>query len=233
MNILIVDDEKPCRMVIHNYLRQMSEVKLIHEADNVDKALHLISSAHPDLIFLDIKLRHETGFDLLDKVTQRNFQVVFTTAFDDYAIKAFEYAAIHYLLKPIDRSEIRKVIKRCKSGDFELDNEKVKEAHFLYLKTEDKTFNIDLSTVTHFEAEGSYCRIHFLSGKSVFSARNIGTFEKELPSHFFRIHRSTIVNLKMVAEIKSTIHAVVLKNQIEVSVSRRKRSAFKEALKKV
>lgn len=231
MKVLIIDDERHCRVVIRKYLKSLALlVDEIEEAEDVASAVELVGYFEPDLVFLDIQLQDLTGFDFLDQVPERNFDVVFTTAYDEYAVKAFDYNAIHYMLKPIDMEAVQKAVKRYQDAQQITEDSKLQEAKFMYLKTEGKNFNVNLGKVVAVVADGSYSKVHNLDGTSIFSSKNLGEFEKQLPDNFFRAHKSVLINLEQVAVIDVKASEVVMSNDQRFPVSRRKKTALKEAV---
>jgi two-component system, LytTR family, response regulator len=231
MKALIVDDEKHCRQVIKSYVEVESPVKEIQEANSVTSALRLIETYQPDLVFLDIQLGNKTSFEILESLSDINFQIIFTTAYDEYALEAFKYSAVHYLLKPIDRKELFEAIERVENKELQYSAQQIEKVKGLFLRQENKAFNVPYDEIVSLIADGSYSKIHKKAGDSIFTSKNLGEYEKILPEEFFRIHKSTIVNLKEVDSLDLKNNSVIMKNGKNYDFSRRKKSALKEALK--
>lgn len=232
MKVLIIDDEKHCRSVIKTYLESLGNpIENIEEAWSVDSGYQKILNFKPTVVFLDIQLSNKTGFDILDCIPEQNFHLIFTTAYDNYAIKAFEYAALHYLLKPVNKKMLIEALDRVRESKDFLKTEQIDQFKFLYVNTENRSFNLDLSKVAYLEADGSYSRIFMKNGESVFSSKNLGEYEKKLPENFFRVHKSFIVNLLMVERVESSKNCIQLSNNTTLTVSRRKKPLLITTLK--
>ena len=231
MKIAIIDDEPASRITLKTYLTRVAPSVLeMKEADSVESGLQLIQDFKPDTVFLDIQLHDLTGFDLLDRLENIDFNLIFVTAYDEYAIKAFDYAALHYILKPVDQNVIQGAIDRCLQTKKADANEKVQKAKEIYLRTENRSFRIDLTDVTAIVADGSYSKLFKQNGESVFVAKNLGEFEKELADNFFRAHKSVIINLDMIAEVDFKNNHAVLKDRSRHPVSRRKKPQLRKLL---
>jgi len=235
LNSIIIDDERPARKEMSFLLKDIPGVELIGEADGIEKAIELIEQLKPDLIFLDIQLSGENGFDLLEKVCV-NFEIVFVTAYDQYAIKAFEVNASDYLLKPVDPERLEKTIKRIQEGSTAR-RPGMKMYGYqdsIYLKQSNCTARfVEISSIIVIISVGNHSRISTLEGHRYIILKTLKQWEQELPDSFIRVHRSTIVNLKYISRIDNYSkgrHRVFL-NQIDdpFEVSR---NCFKE-LKRV
>lgn len=232
MKIVLIDDERHCRVLLKSYLAEIGiNPEDIYEAKDVNSGVEIIESVHPDILFLDIQLGQSTGFDLLEKLSNKKFQLIFTTAYNEYALKAFKYSALHYLLKPLDIEDIKESLERAKKAQLRFSKDKVDKARFLYLKTEERAFNIDMDKILCLEADGSYSKIYLADEKTIFSSKNLGEFEKNLTDQFFRVHKSVIVNLAMIDSVDFRNNLVKLKGNKSVPISRRKKANFKIAIK--
>lgn len=215
---LIVDDERSARKELIFLLKSFPEIDVIGEAENIDEAVSIIAKKKPDIVFLDIQLAGEEGFDLLQRVAVK-FKVVFVTAYSEYAIKAFEVNATDYLLKPVDPVRLELSLKRIFSTPDENASEKKKfdYADSIYLKLNNHTAKfIELSSIVVITSVGNYSRIETLGGNSFLVLKTIKQWRDDLPSNYFiRIHRATIVNVKHVNKIENyskTYHRAYLKN---------------------
>ncbi|MEZ5022418.1 MAG: response regulator transcription factor [Chitinophagales bacterium] len=231
MKILVVDDEMHCREIVKIYLEESyPNVHEIHEANSVSSALSKIESVNPDVVFLDIQLGNQSGFDILNELENRFFQLVFTTAFDEYAVKAFNYAAMHYLLKPISREDIEDAMKRI-AKKYDKEDELTNEQGF-YLKTIDTSYQIHFAKLTHIVADGSYSSVYRLGEPKIFSSKKLSQIEPQLNDQFYRVHHSVIVNINFIESISDKKNCIYLINGMELPVSRRKKKGLVELLNK-
>ena len=233
MKALIIDDEKHCREVVQCFVQDYCpEIKKMDEATGVSSGLKKIEEFRPDVVFLDIQLNDQTCFDLLDQLDNINFQIIFTTAYDNFAIKAFEYAAVHYLLKPLTPKYFKEAVQRCVSNELTYAVDTLEKVKGFYLETVNNTFNIVYDEITHIEADGSYSTIFGIKGEDIFASKKLGDYTDLLNDDFYRIHHSIIVNMKYVLKVDKKNNLVTLTNGVELPISRRKKSAFKQELEK-
>lgn len=231
MKAIIIDDEIHCREVVESYIEEYCpEINFYDQADSVEAGLEKIRLHNPDLVFLDIQLHNRDSFELLDQLDEIKFKIIFITAFDNYAVRAFQYAALHYLLKPIDPDSFVKAYERCKEVVVAEQSEAINKAKGFYLKTTNQTHNIVFDEVTHIEADGSYSTIYNIDGSDIFASKKIGEIQTILPTHFYRVHNSIIVNLHYVRTINEKTNMVCLSNGIELPISRRRKKEFKHVL---
>jgi two-component system LytT family response regulator len=201
---LVVDDERLARKELIGMLSEYSCIKSIHEADDVSSAKKMLEQIKPNLIFLDIQMPGETGFDLINQIDYSG-KIIFVTAFDEYAIRAFEVNAIDYLLKPVTPERLQKSINK-------LEKETIKPAETDYnLKYDDRLFLtlgkqlsfVKISSIISIESEGDYTKIITNDGKKGLVSKSMKEWELRLPaSYFCRIHRATIVNLEYIDKIE-------------------------------
>lgn len=236
MKALIVDDERLARTELRRLLNPFKEIAIVGEAVNAEDAVKKISELKPDLLFLDIQMPGKSGFELLEQLDNVP-KVIFTTAYDEYALKAFDYNALDYLLKPIEPKRLEEAIRRVlKSG-----GEAVAESHGEFLRAEDQFFVKDgercwfvkLMDVRLFESEGNYVRLYFNEFKPLI-LRTLNYLDERLDQKtFFRASRKHIVNLKWIEAIEPWLNGgllVKLKGGQKVEVSRRQSVKFKEML---
>lgn len=242
MKTLIVDDERLARQELSKLLSQYSNVDIIGEASNGDEAIAAINEKKPELVFLDIQMPGKSGFDLLEDLEHIPY-VVFVTAYDEYAIKAFEVNALDYLLKPIEthrlEEAIRKVELRLNEDRLHESEEKEENTDLLsidnqiFLKDGDKCWFVSLSDVRVFESEGNYVRVYFKDKKPLI-LKSLNNLEKRLdPNIFFRTNRKFIVNLRWVENVETWFNGglqLELKDGTKVEVSRRQASRFKDIM---
>jgi len=215
---IIIDDERPARKEMQFLLKSFSEILLIGEADNIADAVTLIQTQKPDIVFLDIQLTGENGFDLLQKVAI-DFKIIFVTAYDEYAIKAFDVNASDYLLKPVDPARLEKSLKRIfnSSANNHNSTKKFDYEDSIYVKLNNYTAKfVELKTIVLFSSIGNYSKLETIDGNSYLILKTLKQWEEELPSCFFiRINRSSIVNIKYVIRIENyrkSNHKVYLKH---------------------
>lgn len=242
---LIVDDEKPARMRLTRLLHGYDDVRIIGEASSGKEALEFIRGENPDLVFLDIRMPGLTGFDVLEKL-DRSPYVVFTTAFDRYALRAFEENAVDYLLKPIGEEELARAVEKMRrilnssgshSGDIPaLIDKLVRERTYLKrisVSSGDRIRIFPVERILFFLAEDKYTFMAEKDGRHVVSF-TLKELESRLdPERFVRVHRSCIVNLDKVASAHRWFGGRLLlkmKNGKEITVSRNHASRFRERI---
>jgi two-component system LytT family response regulator len=213
INCFLVDDEPNAVKLLDSILTDVSqECTVVGTAHTIEDALEGVEKLQIDLLFLDIKLGNTSGFDLLDKIDNINFQVVFTTAFSQYAIKAFEYNAVHYLLKPLDAEKVASLVKKLNRNKGEqnqqnllaaLDFIKSQKQSRVAIPSLERTEFIDLTEIEYLQGDGSYTIILLLNGSKITSSRPMGYFEKLLPADIFcRIHKRYMANVEHIKEIE-------------------------------
>ncbi|CAN5805598.1 LytTR family DNA-binding domain-containing protein [soil metagenome] len=251
LRTLIVDDEALARENLELLLTaNCPEIEIIGLADSVKTAQKLIKEALPQLVFLDICMPSGTeGFDLLDSLPEKKFQVVFVTAFKDYALKAFHANAIHYILKPIDIDDLKAAVKKAVANQESFRNNTENLSSYIRslenltkglnpaLTPQRITINhakgfkiVDPSDIIYLEGEGNYTKIYFSDGTQYIDTRSLGIYEDILdPKKFFRIHKSHIVNTLCVNEFLNNEGSfVIMKNGTRLTVSRLRLGGFLE-----
>lgn len=199
---IVIDDEQEARKVVRNYLDRFgSDIVLVGEADGVRSGKELISLEQPDLVFLDVRMQDGTGFDLLSQLPDCGFRVIFITAFDEYALRAFRFHAIDYLLKPLSPREFREALEKAsnildapaKLKTFVAQRSKDRR---LSLKTLDSIHLVQVDQIVRCQSDNSYTTVHLSDGRSIVVSRPIKEFEEELTEEqFIRTHQSHLVNL--------------------------------------
>jgi len=237
MKALIVDDERLARTALKRLSSSFKEINVVGEAVNADDALEKINELKPDLLFLDIQMPGKSGFDMLEELDAVP-TVIFVTAYDEYALKAFEYNALDYLLKPIEPKRLEETVnklieKKRKKTMGELDKDFLTEGDQVFVKDGEKCWFVKLETVRLFESEGNYVRIYFDDNKPLI-LRTLNYLDERLDNKtFFRANRKHIVNLKWIASIEPWLNGgllVKLKDGQKVEVSRRQAIKFKDML---
>jgi len=237
MKTLIVDDIKEARKALHHDLIDYcEELQVIGEADSKATAIQKIESLQPELVFLDIDLGDGTGFDVLQAISYQP-KVIFTTAFDEYAIKAFKFGAIDYLLKPIDDEELVNAVKKAKT----ISSEKATIAtsynnsqppQKIVIHTQEESIIINLEDLICCEASSNYTIFH-LQNKQIVSSETLKHYDELLSQNdFYRSHHSFLVNLQQVKTFVKTDGGYLEMNSgKQVPVSMRKRDGLQKALK--
>jgi two-component system, LytTR family, response regulator len=197
---LIVDDERHAREDLRRELAAHPEIEIIGEAESVDEAARVIPSLNPDVVFLDIQMPKEIGFALLDRV-EVNFKIIFVTAFDNYAIRAFEVNALDYLLKPIRPARLAETISRLsqKGGNKPHSQKRLNYDDYVFIQSHGRTGFLRINTIACIVATGDYTEICSARGERRSVLRSMNEWEEQLPEKYFlRIHRSVIINLECV-----------------------------------
>ncbi len=201
---IIVDDERLARNEMRSLLADHPEVRVIGEADSVESAVRLINSERPDVVFLDIQLAGETGFDLLQQVALDEVAVVFVTAYEQHAMRAFEVNALDYLLKPVTPERLAAALEKLEvtkppsafKGPLEYDDR-------LFLQIDDRMGFLRIDSIKFIAAAGDYSYVHAVNGVRHLVQKPLKEWEARLPGNYFlRIHRSTIVNMEHVERLE-------------------------------
>ena len=237
--VILVDDEEPSRNLLKEYLRDYPELNIVAECKNGVEAISVINVLRPDIVFLDIQMPGKSGFDVLTEI-EHIPQVIFSTAYDRYAIKAFEVNAVDYLLKPFTKERFAASINKLLSQETgPLNNIKLLTESLLHkffperilVEQGNKLVSLPVSEILWLEAQNDYTKIHTLK-QSFLSNKGISELEQKLnPQQFQRIHRSAIIALHAIAEVhkEATGPQIVLLNGITLKVSR----SYTDALKKL
>ena len=230
---LIVDDMPLAIANLKAELEDFPEIDVLGEANGVMEAAKQIKKLKPDLLFLDIHMGDGDGFDLLEIINGEDLKVIFTTASKDHAIKAFQFKAIDYLLKPIDPELLKQAIKKVAISSMEKAEEKNNyQSGTIALNTQEEIRLVNISDIIRLEAMSNYTNFH-LSGKSkILVTKTLKEFEKMLPENFLRVHQSHLVNrTQIVAYIKTEGGYLKMKDGSDVPVSVRKKAQVVEMLK--
>lgn len=240
MRTIIIDDERLARTELRKLLQEYPEVEVVDEAANADEGLAKIESQQPDLIFLDIQMPGKTGFDLLAQL-DRAPQVIFTTAYDEFALKAFEVNALDYLLKPVEPKRLADAIQKLHSGEVRemkpetenTNNSILSENDQVFVKDGERCWFAKLSDIRLFESVGNYAKVFFGPNKPLI-LKSLNALEERLDEKtFFRANRKHIVNLRMIEKIEPYFNGgllLELKGGEKIEVSRRQTVKFKEMM---
>jgi two-component system LytT family response regulator len=226
MNALIIDDERIARQELKRLLSAHSDIEIVGEAGTGKRALELIPQLAPDVIFLDVQMPGMSGFELLEHLDDVP-QVIFTTAYDEYALKAFEVSALDYLVKPVAPARLSVAIAKLRPRQDRMRPERV------FVKEGERCWLVRVSDIFLLESEGNYTRLHFGNERPLIY-RSLATLEERLdPTVFFRAGRKCILNLKWVENVETGIAGNLIakmRNGKNVELSRRQSIKFREAL---
>lgn len=238
---IVVDDEEHARnglsKIIETYTTQL---EVVGKADSAQSGIVMVKALKPDLVFLDVDMPGGNGFQLLTAFEQPDFEVIFVTAYDHYALKAIKHAALDYLMKPVDLGELIDAVERFKKKrPHEASKLRMLKQELgmgtlskLAIPTLEGLEFVDIADIVLLASEGSYTAIELQSGSKVLTSKNLGEYEELLVERdFFRVHHSFIINLKRVARyLKGRGGTVVMTNGREVDVSTRRKDSFLERL---
>jgi two-component system, LytTR family, response regulator len=232
---VIVEDSRLARNELKELIKNHPEIEIIGEAENVDAGFELINKTQPDLLFLDINMPEKDGFALLEMLDNVPI-TIFTTAFDEYAIKSFEYNALDYLLKPINPKRFAQAIEKVNSNLIEKEEKNDKKLNLssqIFIKDGEKCWLVKISDIYLFEVDGNYTKVFFNNEKAIIN-KSLNQIEDKLPlEYFFRANRNQIINIQYVDSIDPWFSGnllVHLPKEIKVEISRRQASNFKEKL---
>ncbi|MFN3917804.1 MAG: LytR/AlgR family response regulator transcription factor [Flavobacteriales bacterium] len=238
MKTIVVDDERLARKELINLLAEYPQIEVVAECSNAEEAKKAITAFHPELIFLDIQMPEKTGFELLEELDSTP-EVIFVTAYDEYALKAFEVNALDYLLKPIQSERLKEAISKLVGGAKEsASNEKQPDGRLtgedqIFIKDGEKCWFVHLHEIRMFESEGNYVRIYFRNFKPLV-LKSLNNLELRLDAKtFFRANRKYIVNLKYIKHIENWFNGglqVELETGEKIEISRRQATRFKEMM---
>lgn len=236
MKILIVDNEAPLRQILKKMLLYRFEQLEVTEASGVHEGIKCIFEIKPDIVFLDIEMDDGTGFDLLAQISNRSFQLIFTTAYNQYAIRAFRFSALDYLLKPIDPALLYESVQKAQSriqekninAQVEVLLHQMKPANKdkkIVLKDADAAYFVKVSDIICCEAQGPYTRFYIENMQAIIISKNLKEFEILLePEGFIRIHHATLINRSKVIKFNKTDGgSLLLSNGLNMPVSQRKK----------
>mgnify|MGYP000051754624 FL=1 len=237
---IIIDDERLARTELKKLLQEFSDISIIDEAANADEGVEKIGTQSPDLIFLDIQMPGKTGFDLLGELDKAP-HVIFTTAYDEYALKAFEVNALDYLLKPIEPKRLSDAIQKLQ---YEISKEReglngflnrgpLTENDQVFVKDGERCWFVKLNEIRLFESVGNYAKVFFANNKPLI-LKSLNALEERLDEKvFFRANRKHIINLRWIEKIEPYFNGgllVELKGGEKIEVSRRQTVKFKEMM---
>jgi len=246
IRIFLVDDESYCRDALRIFLRTgCPEARIVGEASSLAEATLLLADTSIDLLLLDVDLGDGTGFDLLDRFPQPAFKVIFATAHDEFALRAFRYSALDYLLKPVDPEELVAAVRRAAMpGDLAQYHRQMEQLRHhtttrrfdrITLNTGDGLLFIGIEEIMRLEAQGNYSFVFLENGERHLAAQSLAGFEEILPTPlFFRAHQSHVVNTKFVRKLaKNDGDNLLMTDKAIIPLARRRKEAFIGAMKSV
>jgi len=246
MRAIIVDDERKCRESLSSLLTKFfGNIEVVAMTDSVKSTISSISIHNPDLVFLDIEMPNSDGFELLEQLDDINFDIIFVTAHDKYAIKAFEYSAIGYLLKPVDPEKLKMALNKSenrinisidrKRFDIlleNLDNINSKENSKLSLPTMEGFQYVKVNEIVRCESSGHYTAFHLKDGSHILVSRILKEYEELLTAlNFFRVHQSHLINLNYIKKyIRTDGTYVEMADKSKIPISKRKKISFSKRM---
>lgn len=243
LKVAIIDDEPHGVESVRMFLNEnYPSFEIMGDANSVKSAVELLSNVNVDLVFMDIQLPDGSGFDILEQLTKRDFNIIFVTAYNQYAIKAFKYSAIDYLLKPFDYTDMDMAVKKIigkkqtvpeyeKQLDTLLQNTKREKPDRIVLATSESIEFVNVKEIIHIQSDGNYCTLHIKGREDLLVSKNLGEFESILEDFpFFRTHQSHIVNLNYVQKVSRFEGDIIMEGGTTAILSRRKRNQFMDAM---
>lgn len=243
LKVAIIDDEPHGVESVRMFLNEnYPSFEIMGDANSVKSAVELLSNVNVDLVFMDIQLPDGSGFDILEQLTKRDFNIIFVTAYNQYAIKAFKYSAIDYLLKPFDYTDMDMAVKKIigkkqtvpeyeKQLDTLLQNTKREKPDRIVLATSESIEFVNVKEIIHIQSDGNYSTLHIKGREDLLVSKNLGEFESILEDFpFFRTHQSHIVNLNYVQKVSRFEGDIIMEGGTTAILSRRKRNQFMDAM---
>ena len=244
MKTLLIDDERLARNELRRLLAAFPDIEIVGEAANAKQARQHLAALEPDLLFLDVQMPGETGMELLESIEPPAPEVIFTTAYDEFAVKAFELNALDYLLKPVDPARLAAAIERLRakraSAAPTVENtcektarDRLAAADKVFVREGDRCWFVEVKSIRLLESEGNYTRVHFAEAQPLLF-RSLNAMEERLDGHmFFRANRRQVINLGWIDKIEPWFSGgllVHLKGGLKVELSRRQAQAFREQM---
>lgn len=248
LTCLIVDDEISGRESLQELVQHCCpHVRIIGLAANAPEAIALIHKQRPDLVFLDIEMPKATGFDLLEAIGERDFEVIFTTAHDQYVIDAIRQQAIDYLLKPVNPKDLIVAVERTRAKRLQTQSQVVAPSKLVEspnaqsrqrkigVPSEDGIVFLPLDEIVYLQSDGNYTNVHMIKGDCTLVTKQLKEFEDTLAElNFFRVHKSFLVNLDYVSKyVRNDGRYLTMENQREVPVSRQKKEELLKRLNEI
>lgn len=245
MRAIIIDDKPFIVQTIANIIStQCPTVEVVAQANNVKTGVESIRQHKPDLVFLDIRMPDGTGFDLLEQVKDLQFRVIFVTAYEEYAVKAFRFSAIDYILKPIDPDDLIQAIQKAEKliqsearisrETFVANKDLNPDEKRLILRTSDRMYVVKVSEIIRCASSGNYTEFFLKNGQKLLVSKPLKDYEELLTEfHFYRVHHSHLINLRQISHFEKPENCVIMSDQSNVPVSSRKKEEFLNVLDKL
>jgi two-component system, LytTR family, response regulator len=246
LKAIIIDDEEGARITLSSLIKEYApNVEIIAQCSNVPDGVLAINKNNPDVVFLDIEMPEYNGFELLDFFKEINFEIIFVTAYSQYAIKAFEVSAVDYLLKPVEidslKCAVEKVnLKRSQANimqrlELMKNTYKGEEVKKIALPMSDGLLFVDVNEIIFFEADRAYTHVFLKNGSKITVSKAMRVFEDVLNNRpfFFRPHRSYLINLNYMKKYNKGESLIIMDNNINVSISRERKQDFETLLKEL
>ncbi len=240
LKAIILEDEEDSRNLLTGFLNDYCpQINLLASVDNVASALAAIYTIRPDVVFMDIQLKGETSFELLEKLGELKFEIIFTTAYDSYMLKAIKISAIDYLLKPINVEELQVAIEKAEKKKMQLMMNKNLEIlvsnfrnnyqdHQIAISSSEGFVFVKVSNIIYLEAESAYTVFFLKDNQKITTSKNLKEYEELLTEHgFFRIHKSYVINMAEIAKyVRGEGGYLIMSNKASIEVSRRRKDEF-------
>lgn len=243
LKVIIIDDEESGRSALRNFIAEIcKDVTVVAEADGVASGIGQIILQKPDLVFLDVRMQDGTGFDLLEKIPERDFQVVFVTSFDHYAVQAFRFSAVDYLLKPVDPDLLADAIEKARiaqsrsdiSSKLDVLVSNIGKLEKLAIPSVEGIRFVRIDEIVRCESDDNYTTVFMRNGEKIVVSKTLKDYERLLSDmHFCRVHKQHLVNLKYVEKyVPGDGGYLILEDGSHVDVSRRKKDQLLDLLMK-
>jgi len=243
LKVIIIDDEESGRSALRNFIAEICrDVTVVAEADGVASGIGQIILQKPDLVFLDVRMQDGTGFDLLEKIPERDFQVVFVTSFDHYAVQAFRFSAVDYLLKPVDPDLLSDAIEKARiaqnrsdiSSKLDVLVSNIGKLEKLAIPSVEGIRFVRIDEIVRCESDDNYTTVFMRNGEKIVVSKTLKDYERLLSDmHFCRVHKQHLINLKYVEKyVPGDGGYLILEDGSHVDVSRRKKDQLLDLLMK-
>ncbi len=249
LNAIIIDDERNALEVLEMQLQHFCpEVNVVAKCDGGEKGIAAIKKHQPQIVFLDIEMPHKNGFDVLNETKGLNYEVIFTTAYDQFAIKAFKFSAVDYLLKPVDVTELRAAVDKVKNrATQEPLDDRIKKllsqftqpaapaSEKIALPVGDAMQLVLPNDILRCESESNYTHIFLVNGKKITTAKTLKDVEENLGGlNFYRVHQSHLVNMNHISKVvRGDGGYVLMDDGTQIAISRNRKEAFLESFRKI
>ncbi len=246
LKAIIIDDEEGARITLSSLIKEYApDVEVIAQCSNVPDGVLAINKNNPDIVFLDIEMPEYNGFELLDFFKEIHFEIIFVTAYSQYAIKAFEVSAVDYLLKPVEIESLKNAVEKAKLKrsqanimqrlDLMKNTYKGEEVKKIALPMSDGLLFVDVNEIIFFEADRAYTHVFLKNGSKITVSKAMRVFEDVLNNRpfFFRPHRSYLINLNYMKKYNKGESLIIMDNNVNVSVSRERKQDFEMLLKEL